>query len=88
MRKHPGMCPGEQLQDDQSGGEGGPEPRPGSDITLERRGENETSWLLPPAPFPSGSPSKAAKDPPLQQWGCGGRREVHRFPERLSASCF
>lgn len=71
MRKHPGMCPGEQLQDDQSGGEGGPEPRPGSDITLERRGENETSWLLPPAPFPSGSPSKAEPRTPRSSNGGG-----------------
>lgn len=29
------------------------------------------SWLLPPAPVPWGSPSKAAKDPPLQGLGVG-----------------
>lgn len=71
------MCPGEQLQEDQSQGEGGPEPRAGSDISLQSRGGNETSWLLPPAPFPWGSSSKAATDPLLQEWGWGGWREVH-----------
>ena len=45
----------------------------GSGITRERRGRNEMSWLLPPARFPSGSPSVAAKGPPLQDGGGEGR---------------
>lgn len=44
------------------------------------------SWLLLPAPFPWGSPSKAASDPPLQEWGWRGWREVHCLLERLHAS--
>lgn len=44
------------------------------------------SWLLPPAPCPSGSPSKAAQGPQLQEWGWGGGREVHWFPDCLKAT--
>lgn len=44
------------------------------------------SWLLPPAPVPWGSPSKAAKDPPLQGLGVGRVEGGAQLLEHLCAN--
>lgn len=44
-------------------GEGGLEARAGSGISLERRGGDEMSCLLPPAPSPGGLPPRQPRTP-------------------------
>lgn len=71
-----------------AGGSEGREARAGGRLRYHpgKEGGNEMSWLLLPAPCPLGSPSKAAKGPPLQEWGWERRREVHWFLECFNAT--